>query len=70
MEFCCPSSAWGYFPTNENNRVIKGSGQHIKIKYIPDEKPSLERIVKNPTSGEIDEETNIAVGGLSVNIMW
>lgn len=37
VEFCCPSSGWGYFPTNESNRVIKGSGQHVKIKYIPDE---------------------------------
>ena len=37
VEFCCPSSDWGYFPKNENNRVIKENGQHLKIRYIPDE---------------------------------
>lgn len=34
VEFCCPSSDWGYFPKSENNRVIKENGQHLRIRYI------------------------------------
>ena len=36
VEFCCPSSDWGYHPTNEDNRAIK-DGQYLKIRYIEDE---------------------------------
>lgn len=36
VEFHCPSSDWGYHPTNEDNRAIK-DGQYLKIRYIDDE---------------------------------
>ena len=36
VEFHCPSSDWGYHPTNEDNRAIK-DGEYLKIRYIDDE---------------------------------
>ena len=37
VDFYCPSSSWGYEPTNESNKVIKENGQYLKIRYITDE---------------------------------
>lgn len=36
VEFHCPSSDWGYHPTNEDNGAIK-DGEYLKIRYIDDE---------------------------------
>lgn len=32
--FRCPTSLWGYYPTNRNNKVVVGKGQHLKIRYV------------------------------------
>ena len=38
VEFQCPSSSWGYKPTNENsNKVIKENGQYLRIRYVSNE---------------------------------
>lgn len=34
--FECPESSWGYYPT-ANNKAVVGNGQHLRIRYIPDE---------------------------------
>lgn len=36
VEFHCPSSDWGYQPTDDDNKSIK-DGQYLKIRYIDDE---------------------------------
>lgn len=33
---CSDGPAWIYCPTRENGGVIRGNGQHLKIRYIPD----------------------------------
>lgn len=35
VEFRCSDNSWGYYPTNEQNKVIKENGQYLKIRYIP-----------------------------------
>ncbi len=34
VEFRCPNNPWGYYPKNESQNVIKGNGQHLRIRYI------------------------------------
>ena len=32
---CSDGATWGYCPTRGNGGVIRGNGQHLRIRYIP-----------------------------------
>ena len=36
VDFKCPDGVWGYRPSRENGGVVRGNGQHLRIRYIPD----------------------------------
>ena len=35
VAFKCPDGVWGYRPSRENGGVVRGNGQHLRIRYIP-----------------------------------
>ncbi|MDE7339643.1 MAG: hypothetical protein K2N80_03655 [Lachnospiraceae bacterium] len=69
VEFHCPDNSWGYYPTNENSKVIKENGQYLKIRYIPHDIQGNVIVYIEQMIPE-DEELIAAGGGYMLAIVY